>query len=263
MSDTNLQPESSPITGDVAAPAPVSPTPVAAGNTSTPIPSGSSPWGNILRGALWGLAGAAQKGPGRGGFAAGLGMGVQGAEAGMAREQQLRFESARAADAHILAMKQAQEADSANDEHQAQLILHQQQVNEYALEHGDAPVFTITGKTPSEMHAQANGGLQTLSTRNDGTIPAVVATNAPLSTGSESHVINVHAAPTADALNQNPVGYLDLINKARAVDGGQASIGSMQDAYVLGGQMSKGNAFAGVKQMIASAQQRLYGVPSV
>ncbi len=267
--NTVSQPEAAPISAAPSAPAPVAGT-AAESAAAAPAPTpGSSPWANILRGALWGLAGASQKGPGRGGFGAGLGMGVEGFQKGEAQQQQqqalakqLQFESARAADSHILALKQAQEADAATADHQVQLISHQQAVNEYALEHGDSPVFTISGKTPSEMHAQANGGLQTLSDRNGGTIPQVTTTNAPLSTGSDSHAINVYSAPTASALQQNPSGYLALINEARKVDGGQAPISSTSDLNVLGGQMSKGNAYAGVKQMVAAAQERLYGVPA-
>lgn len=263
------QPEAAPVSAASAQPAPVAGTAADSAQQAAAAPQAMSPWAGILRGALWGLAGASQKGPGRGGFGAGLGMGVAGAEAGMQREitnentaKQLQFESVRAADSHILAMKQAQEADSANEDHQAQLILHQQQVNEYALEHGDPPIFQISGKTQAEMHAQAAGGLQTLSDRNGGTIPAVTTTNAPLTTGSDSHNINVYSAPTASALQNNPDGYLRLINEARKVDGGQAPINSASDLNVLGGQMSKGNAYAGVKQLVASAQERLYGVPA-
>jgi len=270
--DTNVntvgQPEAAPVSAAPSAPAPTAGTAADAAASAAAAPHAMSPWAGILQGALWGLAGASQKGPGRGGFAAGLGMGVRGAMEGeqqqvqnQQRAQQLQFESVRAADSHILAMKQAQEADSANEDHQTQLILHQQQVNEYALEHGDSPIFTISGKTQAEMHAQAAGGLQTLSDRNGGTIPAVTTTNAPLTTGSDSHSINVYSAPTASALQQNPDGYLRLINEARKVNG-QAPIGSASDLNVLGGQVSKGNAYAGVKQMVSEAQARLYQVPA-
>jgi hypothetical protein len=235
----------------------------AAPQAQQPAPASTPrPWAQILKGALDGFQAAS--GAKNAGQAAMLG--VKGElqqeqtdkENAMA-QQQLQFQSVAAADSHIKAMHEAAAADAAGEDHKVTLVQHQQDVNEYALEHGLPPVFQIKGSTPTEMNAQAKGGLQTLADANGGTVPGVATTNAPATSADPSHTINVYTATPQD-VQKNPTGVNKLINDARAADGLPPL--DAQTITLMGGQRVKGNAFAGVAQMAQEAQQRLFTVPA-
>lgn len=240
--------------GPSVGPAPVAP----------PTPAGQrSVWKDLVAGALYGLAGSA----GAKHFGEGLGRGVGGViqakqtEIENAQKQkQFEFESLRSADSHIEALARAKQADTASEESKVSIIEHQQQVNEYAIEHGQKPVFTISADNPADMHAQAVGGLSTLAQRNGGTVPAVTTVDSPATSNDPNHKIDVYA-PTEQDVKNNPNGTNKTINDARAAQGLPPL--SDSDIMVMGGQKSKGNAYAGVKQMLQEAQNFLYNPPSV
>ena len=226
-------------------------------------------------GAIYGLAGSA----GAKHFGAGLGMGAAGELAGKQQErqnavqqQQLQFESVKAADSHIVAMHQAEEADTATEEHKANLELLHTNIAAFNKAMGlPDPTVTLNSDNPNDMHAQATGGLQTLAMRNGGTIPEVVTVNNPASSKDPNHQIDVYAKPTQQELAQNPNAYRKLVDIASTITTGSPATdeqwrtgdftmkpGGAQQGMQMLGQQKEGQA-----QMVLSAKQRLYGVPPV
>jgi hypothetical protein len=218
------------------------------------------PWGGILQGALWGLMGAAQKGPDRGGFGAGLGMGVQAAT-------QMHFASVKAADDHIRAMKEAQLLDSQNEE--AKLSLQMQYQNIAALNKlfNLKPDGSISAQTPQDMHAKANGAHQSMAAASaDGkTLPAMQTAQSPASAGQKDHIIDYYNPPSAEELQTNPTGFHDLVSEAFKADGkiltdqtwqtaaGAVKPGEKPSAIGMLAQQQEGQ-----QNMVMDAYKRLY-----
>lgn len=221
----------------------------------------------IVQGALWGLAGskgATHFGSGLAGGAEGYMAGKQQQVVNAQNQQQLQFDSVKAADSHVLAMKQAQEADSSIAEHKVALTNQQQQANEWADEHGQPKPFTITSDNTADTHTQASGALQTLAAQNGGTIPQITTNNSPASADDPNHKINVYTV-TPNNVQKNPTAMEKAINTVRQIQAGSAEINPItaQDIMIQGGQKVKGNATAGAQQMWQDAQQFLLGVPQV
>jgi hypothetical protein len=185
--------------GESTPPPPAAPAP--------PAPAGTpSVWKNLVMGAIYGLAGSA----GAKSFGAGAAGGAEGVIAAKQRDienqqraQQLQFESVRAADSHILAQKQAQEADLAIAEHKSRLADNAAQLNAYLEDNGLKPIVTISGNNPNDMHAQAIGGLTTLAAANGGQVPFVATVNDPIGVGADkgNHEIRAYAATPAAVQN--------------------------------------------------------------
>lgn len=218
------------------------------------------PWGGILQGVLWGMMGAAQKGPGRGGFGAGLGMGVQAAT-------QMHFANVKAADDHIRAMKEAQLLDQQNEE--AKLSLQMQYQNIAALNKlfNLKPDGSISAETPQDMHAKANGAHQAMAAGSpDGkTLPQMQTVQSPASAGQKAHIIDYYNPPSAEELQTNPTGYHDLVAEGFKADGKVLTDQLWQTA---GGAIKPGekpNAIGmlaqqmeGQQNMVMDAYKRLY-----
>lgn len=279
----SLQPEDSPINGGLVSAAPgtppigslepqsspnptgiVNPTMSAQDLTAPPAPN--RPWRNILQGALWGLSGAAQKGPGRGGFGAGVGMGVRGAQEGQAQQASLQFASVKAGDDHIRAMKEAQLADLQTDE--AKLGLQMQYQNIAALNKlfNIQPDGSISAQTPQDMHAKAAGALQTSAAASpDGKLHQVQTVNSPAGGNQKEHIIDYFNPPSAQDLQQNPTGFHDLVAEGFKADGkvltdqmwetanGAVKPGEKPNAIGMLAQQQAGQA-----QMVQDTYKRLY-----
>jgi dsDNA-binding SOS-regulon protein len=231
-------PNAAPISGSMPAPiapAPdMSPAPAApdlgpgdAGNASpSSVPSAKGPskygasdapmrpWVKILQGALWGLSGPDQKG--RGSFGSGLVSGAQG-YAGM------KFASAKAADDHIRAMKEARLVDLQTDEAKLNLQMQYQNIAAVNKLFGIKPSGTIGGGTEEEMNAQAIGAHQVMAAASpDGnTLPALQTVSSPFGQGDEpgKHVIDYYNPPSAQDLEQNPNGYRNFVAEGFKADG--------------------------------------------
>jgi len=213
--------------GDDFAPATYSPqgTPMVPaggdGITDAGAPAKPAPgelWKNTLTGALYGLAGSAGATSFGGGLAAGAGGFIQGKQQELTnaqRAQQLRFESAAAADSHTQAFNEARAADDAHENHQIARQQYADNVKAYAKVFGDNPDLEVRGQSDAETHAAAVGGLHTLAGQKDGIIPAVSTVSSPLAGERDTHVTTVWAKPTAKDLTQNPIGNLQLVNEYR------------------------------------------------
>lgn len=241
-----------------------------------PAPTGNPrPWALILKGALDGLAGASQV-RGRGGFGAGAAAGaenelrqqqieqqnkVQQQEIGQ-RQQQLQMESVRAADSHILAVKQAHAADLAGEESQGKIDELHREAYDWNLAHGIDPVATLSGSESKDMNTQANAGLSTLAQRNGGAIPGVATTNSAQGVGTdkENHQINVYTV-TARDIADKPTQVLNIINAGRDVMG-LPRFDDMKSALVNGAVANKANPAGAVAQQAQQAQQFLFSVPA-
>lgn len=236
-------------------------------NTPQPTRPGATLWQSVLQGALAGLAGAQGAkhfGSGLAGGAAGYIQEQQRQTDNAARQQQLQMESTRAADTHILAMKQATAADLSNENTQLALQDHADKVQEQFEEAGGvgiAPALKITGRTSSEMHAQANGALQTLAGPNGGTIPAVATTNNPAGVNDGTHQINVYTV-TPNDVQTNQRSVIALINQKRAVLG-QPLLTSQSDIQIAGGQVHPGSWKLGLADLGKDAQSFFADIPAL
>lgn len=132
--------------------------------------------------------------------------------------QNVQFESVKAADSHILAMKQAQNYDAASQVARAQVRqlndAHQKFLTD---EYGILPDLTIEGNG-QEVQDQATGGLGTLAGQNGGQIPPVSVNIQPHTDTDPQFKIGVYA-PSQQSLTQNQQGYRQIVNDARAVQG--------------------------------------------
>ena len=275
----NVQPTDSPIGATLTPPAPVAPnilgatnnyTPNIAAQPAAPPSTGPSRTVRIIQGMLWGMSGLEQ-GRGRGNFVEGLSQGLRGYTANAqqefenhVRQQQLQFESIKAADSHILATKQGQEADAATAEHKVSLMNQMQAANEWADEHGQPRPFTFVANNTQDMHAGAVGTLPILANANGGKIPAVTITQIPATDKDPNHSVNIYTATPQD-VKSNPNAMADAINTMRQVQAGSTPLTPLtpQDILVQGGLRVKGNAAAGAAQMWQDAQQFLLGVPNI
>lgn len=219
----------------------------------------------IIAGALVGLAGS----KGSTSFGGGMAGGAEAYQRDQQQklqnsqyQQQLQFASVKSADSHILAKKQAEEADSAIAEHKVALTNQQQQANEWADEHGQPQPFVISSDNTADTHTKAIGGLQTLADRNGGTIPQVTTTNSPASADDPNHTIHVFTV-TPNDVQKNPSAMEKAINTVRQIKAGSQEINplSAQDIMIMGGQKTKGNASAGAQAAWQDAQQFLLGLP--
>lgn len=205
------QPEAAPI-GAAPSPAPVAAT-AADAAASAARPTTPRPWMGILQGALWGLMGASQKGPGRPSFGAGLGLGVKGAEEGATRRAQLQFESAQAADSHIKALDEHRRAEQLDDTGKLDLVQKTGETNAYFRDQfGWEPFAEIP-----DTHAATTGALTTAAAANGGAIPAVSTLQAPGPKGKDGKIFPYTMTP--DQAKRNSEGYLAAVNRMREVQG--------------------------------------------
>jgi len=190
-------------------------------------------------------------------------------------QQNLQFQSVRAADSHILALAQAREADTATQEHQLALQEHALNVAAFNKVLGITPQVQISGENPNDTHAQAIGAHQTLADHNGGLIPPVTAVISPDDHGDSpsnqtTFDIDVHAPNAAD-IQKNPNGFRRLVNIASVYDSGvPVSDEQWNTAGVSPADVGPNNGMKmlasqrlGQQHMVWAAQQKLYGVPTV
>lgn len=242
-------PATSNLGGTQAAPAP------------PPVAGQPSVWKNIALGALAGAA----SGAGTKSFGQGAARGqeqeqqiLQQQKDNAVRQQQIQFESVKAADSHIAALNARRSADNENTEAQQRISANADAAEELLEEHGFTPAVTVSGGTSAEAHAQASGALRTLANANGGAIPQVATTNSPDGKVGSTNVYTT----TQQNVTQNPNGVLDIINKARAVKG-QPAINNQADLQIAGGQIVKGNWRAGVAQMSNDALGFFTQIPAL
>lgn len=129
-----------------------------------------------------------------------------------------QFESVRAADSHVQAMKQAQRYDVMNEESRAQIRdLNDKHEKFLTEEYGILPDLTLEGNG-QDVHDQATGGLQTLAQQNGGQIPPVAANIIPHTANDPTFKVGAYA-PSQQKLQQNQQGYRSMVDDARAVQG--------------------------------------------
>lgn len=184
------------------------PTEVQSSRTATPMPGPAKPglWASVLQGALYGLAGGSQV-RGRGGFASGA---AAGAESflknsqinveNQQRQQQIQFQSARAAAETADALTRAKQEDRASKLVQAQIDQLNSNTRAYLEDHNVTPNLTVAGSTPSEIHTSAIGALSTLAQQNGGVVPRVATFGSPVGVGDDP---NTHSIVSYHA-NQQP-----------------------------------------------------------
>lgn len=190
-------------------------------------------WRDVLRGALAGMAGAAQPTRGRGSFAQGMGMGAGAELQDQTQQQQLKFESVRAADSHIAALDAHRRMDALADEDKARVTQLNLQ-NQITLrdQFGIEPTITVSDSEPTEHAA----GIQTLATQNGGTIPSVVTTNSPAPKGTPGSIAVYSTTPTD--IKNNPNGARSVVDTAAWLQGQ----GPIDDAsWIYGGPKEQTN----------------------
>jgi hypothetical protein len=177
--------------------------------SAPPLPpvNPTRPWQGILQGAIWGLMGASQKGPGRGGFGAGLGMGVKGAQEG----QQQHFANVQAAANIKNIAAETQMKESQNDLFKLQ---YQQQALDYDLMLEYLGVPKIAGASSDktqDFHNQAIGTIDAVKKSDpQGLIHANLSATINPSTSTDGKTtVNVYKW-SSDWVNQHP-------EKARAI----------------------------------------------
>jgi hypothetical protein len=186
---------------------------------AAPTNSGTrqSAWMNVVKGALFGMmAGAGTKNIGTG-MSAGLekvNSTQQQDIQNQVQQQQLKFESIRAADSHINAL----------DEHTRAMQLSRYGDLEYAQKSAEYQNFLQDnfGIEPdlsfNDNNTQAHAGLQNLAQANGGQIPPVSTVLQPSGKGWGSGQVAVYS-PSQQQMKQNANGYRDLINTSRRVQG--------------------------------------------
>lgn len=256
---SSMADSSMPITGGISEPAPIAAGPVSNPPTSTtPIQPGR-PWQGILQGALWGLAGAAQKGPGRGGFAAGLGMGA-------ANAQQMQFASVKAADDHIRAQKEQELLDLQTEEGRLGLQLQYQNIAALNKLFHLTPDGSFSAQTTPELHTKANGALQTAAAASpDGKLGRVQTYGSPVGGAQKNHIVDYTYPPTLQDFQQNEQGMHDFVAEGFKADGktllpnwwetggGKVTVGEKPNAIGMLNQQQTGQS-----EMFMDAQKRLY-----
>jgi len=180
-------------------------------SAAPPPPSGAAPrpgvWKSILQGALAGLANSG----GSDHFGSGLVRGAAAAAIGQKmsveqdqRQQQLRFESARASAELIDASTRAHQEDVASRLTQAKIDELNANTHAYLSDHNVTSNATISGSTPNEISTSASGGLSTISQQtSDQTIPRLATFGSAVGVGQnpDTHsVVAYHAVqqPGAD-----------------------------------------------------------------
>lgn len=182
------------------------------------VPVRPSPWVNVLQGALAGLSGVQKEG--RGGFGVGLVQGAQGFIANKQRQfenslqqQQLQFESAKAADEHIAAMDAHNQQQQLSDERKLDIKSKAAQYQAFLQDNfGIAPDLSF-----NDSHTDSNAMLTTLANQNGGTIPGGAAVLQPAPKGQDGQIAAY--SPSQQTFQQNMAGYRKLIDTARAVQG--------------------------------------------
>lgn len=245
---------------------PPPPAPILGGNSSAGlVEKKPSLWSSILMGALWGLAGSA----GQKHFGGGVAAGAAGAFEGQAQQQQLKFESLRAADSHVRALNEARAADTADEVTKRAMAERDAAVSAMnkALGIPDASV-KISGTTSDELHAQANGALTSLAAQNGGKIPPVTITQNPPTGDKQTHDISVYAPPNAAQTQQNPDAFRALTNADRAIQGlppRTEQDWKTGDGTIIPDPTHPVQTIAAQHKwqaaQIADAQEHIYGVP--
>jgi hypothetical protein len=175
---------------------------------------------------------------------------VQTAQANAQRSQNdMQFESVRAADTHIAAMKAAQSADLLNEE--ARITIAQKNADYAAYlqsNFGIQPDVKISGNG-QEVHDQAIAAHGTLAAENGGQIPPVQAIIMPHTPDKPTFDINVHA-PSQQDLQRNPSGFRKVVDTQRAVQG----LPPIDD---LSWNSGGGHGYQGQRMMVLDAQRFL------
>lgn len=216
--------------------------------------------GSTLKGMLWGLATGGVKGAAAGAvdptraqkhFQQNEDVRQAGTDQAVANAQNaqnnVQFESVRAADSHILALKNATRIDQLDAESRAQIRdlgdKHAQFLND---QFGIIPDLSLEGNG-QEVDDQANGGIQTLAAQNAGQIPPIASIVHPHTDDNPKFKVSVYA-PTQQSLQQNMQGYRKLVDSDRAMKG----LPPIDDlTWNSGG----GQGFKGVRQMVTDAIQ--------
>ena len=198
-----------------------------------------------------------------------MAQGAQGFEQGFAQQKGLQFASVKAADDHIRALKDAQLADQQIETGALNLQLQKQLIDTINGTYGIKPTGTISGSTPDEMSAQANGAHQAMAAASpDGkTLPRIQTVNSPIGGGDDpkNHVIDYYTPPTQQELETNPNGFMNFVSEAWKADGktltpqmwktggGAVKIGDKPSALGILSQQSQGQ-----QDMFMDATRRLY-----
>lgn len=191
------------------APAQAPATPVAAGQPSV--------WKNLVLGAIAGLAGSA----GSTHFGGGLAQGAAGAINEQQRQiqnkntqQQLNFESVKAADDHIRALNEARQADQLNANEKIDYKQKSADYQNFLQDNfGIEPDLSF-----NDSHTDAIAALNTASARNpSGQIPPVVTVHQPEADGTHGSIAAY--SPSQQQMQQNSSGFLKLANTGRAAQG--------------------------------------------
>ena len=208
---------SGPLSGTPAQTPNLMPQPVPGqGVTTTPGPAKPGLWAAVLQGALTGLAGSA----GQKHFGGGLGAGAENVERqeqlqkeNAIQQQQMQFESVKAADAHIAALNEHRRADQLDQEGKLDYAAKSADYQAFLQDHfGIAPNLSF-----NDSHADATAGLTTLANQNGGKIPPVATIQQPAPDGEHGKVAAY--SPSQQQFQSNMSGYRNLIDTGRAVQG--------------------------------------------
>lgn len=203
------QAPAAPAAPSAQAPAPAPATPVAAGQPSV--------WKNLVLGAIAGLAGSS----GSTHFGGGLAQGAAGAINEQQRQiqnkntqQQLNFESVKAADDHIRALNEARQADQLNANEKIDYKQKSADYQNFLQDNfGIEPDLSF-----NDSHTDAIAALNTASARNpSGQIPPVVTVHQPEADGTHGSIAAY--SPSQQQMQQNSSGFLKLANTGRAAQG--------------------------------------------
>lgn len=245
MADVNTAPLSGTDAASDAAntPFPISdPGPQIAPSQPPPAPAAADSaapkrgvWGNILRGALYGLTNTEGQSHGAvGGIVSGITGQEPQLEAQFNQQQQskktlLNFESVKAADAHIKASTDAQYIAAETEQTRSLIAKDQLEANAFADQQGyPHPFSTIKGDSHEDLSNQAQGAMQANAARNGGLVGPVTATNIPHSADNPDHEIHGRQISLND-LTTNPTGVLKAINDGQIANG-QLPFDSIDDA---------------------------------
>ena len=184
-----------------------------------------SVWKQVVFGALMG----AFAGGGTRGFGEGMAAGSNAVQAqaqqkveNANKQQQLQFESLKAADMMIQAKQRTEAASREATKFQWEEEDHNSQVEDYNKANGIEPKATVSGERPSETHASAVGTLKTLAQGNGGLIPQVVTFDHPHTADDDTHSVTAYSTSTSD-LTKNPTKNRKVVDDMNAAMGKAAS----------------------------------------
>ncbi len=155
----------------------------------------------------------------------------------------VQFESVRAADSHIQAMKEAQRIDQMNEESRAQVRDLNDKHAQFLMDtntFGIVPDLTLEGNG-QEVHDQATGGLTTLAAENGGQIPPIAANVQPHTADQPKFKVSVYS-PSQQDFQKNQAGYRKAVDTSRAVMGTPPIDDASWNAMGFKGRREQSNA---------------------